>query len=53
VVVGGMLAATCVSVCLIPVTFYVVENIASRRRQAKSETVPNALHGETPGEASP
>ena len=35
VVVGGMLAATCVAVCLIPVTFYVVENIANRRKQAK------------------
>jgi hydrophobic/amphiphilic exporter-1 (mainly G- bacteria), HAE1 family len=39
VVVGGMLAATCIAVCLIPVTFYVVENIASRRRQA--EPKPN------------
>ncbi len=33
VVVGGMLAATCVAVCLIPVTFYVVENLTSHRRK--------------------
>jgi HAE1 family hydrophobic/amphiphilic exporter-1 len=38
VVVGGMLAATCVAVCLIPVTFYVVEKVAGYRRQAKPET---------------
>jgi HAE1 family hydrophobic/amphiphilic exporter-1 len=37
VVIGGMLAATCVAVCLIPVTFYVVEKAASRRR---AETKP-------------
>jgi HAE1 family hydrophobic/amphiphilic exporter-1 len=34
VVVGGMLAATGVAVCLIPVTFYVVEKIASRGRRS-------------------
>jgi len=33
VVIGGMLAATCVAVCLIPVTFLLVESIASRRRK--------------------
>ncbi|MGD0815378.1 MAG: multidrug efflux RND transporter permease subunit [Verrucomicrobiota bacterium] len=37
VVVGGMLAATCVAVCLIPVTFYVVEKVAGYHRQAKPE----------------
>jgi HAE1 family hydrophobic/amphiphilic exporter-1 len=37
VVVGGMMAATGIAVCLIPVTFYVVENIASRRRQAETK----------------
>ncbi len=37
VVIGGMLAATCVAVCLIPVTFYVVENIASRGRQKEPQ----------------
>src|SRR6266545_8169990 len=37
VVIGGMLAATCIAVCLIPVTFYVVENLARRRRDVKTE----------------
>jgi HAE1 family hydrophobic/amphiphilic exporter-1 len=30
VVIGGMLAATCIAVCLIPVTFYVVEELVRR-----------------------
>lgn len=38
IVIGGMLAASCIAVCLIPVTFYVVEKFAGKRRQAKSET---------------
>src|SRR5262249_2002267 len=37
VVIGGMLAATCISVCLIPVTFYVVEKIANKRREQKAK----------------
>ncbi len=37
VVIGGMLAATCIAVCLIPVTFYVIENLANKRRKAKPE----------------
>jgi len=37
VVIGGMLAATCIAVCLIPVTFYVVENLVRKRRAAKAE----------------
>src|SRR5580658_3698841 len=41
VVIGGMLAATCVAVCLIPVTFYVVENFASRRRQPEPKGSQN------------
>jgi HAE1 family hydrophobic/amphiphilic exporter-1 len=47
VVIGGMLAATCIAVCLIPVTFFVIEKAASRHRTAKAETkvVP-------PGEAT-
>ena len=32
IVIGGMLAATCIAVCLIPVTFYVVERMARFRR---------------------
>jgi HAE1 family hydrophobic/amphiphilic exporter-1 len=47
VVIGGMLAATCIAVCLIPVTFYVVEKLASRRREAESEA-----EVVSPGEAS-
>ncbi len=48
VVIGGMLAATCIAVCLIPVTFYVIENLAKRGHQAKPETAP--APGATPGE---
>jgi hydrophobic/amphiphilic exporter-1 (mainly G- bacteria), HAE1 family len=36
VVIGGMLAATCIAVCLIPVTFYVIENLARKRREPKA-----------------
>jgi HAE1 family hydrophobic/amphiphilic exporter-1 len=38
VVIGGMLAATGIAVLLIPVTFYVIENIATKRRKPTSET---------------
>jgi HAE1 family hydrophobic/amphiphilic exporter-1 len=38
VVIGGMLAATCIAVCLIPVTFYVVEKLARSRKESKPET---------------
>lgn len=34
VVIGGMLAATCIAVLLIPVTFYVVEKFTSRAKGA-------------------
>jgi HAE1 family hydrophobic/amphiphilic exporter-1 len=53
VVIGGMLAATCIAVCLIPVTFYAVEKIAGQRRKAKTQSVAAPLPGRTPGEASP
>jgi HAE1 family hydrophobic/amphiphilic exporter-1 len=43
VVIGGMLAATCVAACLIPVTFYVVERFARSRRELKPE--PSAISG--------
>src|SRR5262249_33016042 len=33
VVIGGMLAATCVAVLLIPVTFYVIERLATRTKR--------------------
>src|SRR5437870_8465519 len=38
VVIGGMLAATCIAVCLIPVTFYVIERLA--RGAGKVATAP-------------
>src|SRR5207245_1275346 len=40
VVIGGMLAATCIAVLLIPVTFYVIEKLAIR---AKREVSAGAL----------
>jgi HAE1 family hydrophobic/amphiphilic exporter-1 len=51
VVIGGMLAATCIAVCLIPVTFYVVERLVNARRRLKSEPDVSA-HGETPSESA-
>jgi HAE1 family hydrophobic/amphiphilic exporter-1 len=53
VVIGGMLAATGIATSLIPVTFYVIEKLASQRRQTKSETVLVPQAGEASGEASP
>jgi HAE1 family hydrophobic/amphiphilic exporter-1 len=38
VVIGGMLAATCIAVVLIPLTFYVIENLVRKRREARAET---------------
>jgi len=49
VVIGGMLAATIVAVCLIPVTFYLVEKFARPRAPAKENTA-TALPGATSGE---
>jgi HAE1 family hydrophobic/amphiphilic exporter-1 len=46
VVIGGMLAATCIAVCLIPVTFYVVESMARSRRKKETTVTPD-------GEATP
>ena len=43
VVIGGMLAATCVAIFLIPVTFYVVERLARSQRELESE--PNVSPG--------
>ncbi|MGH7967358.1 MAG: efflux RND transporter permease subunit, partial [Limisphaerales bacterium] len=37
IVIGGMLAATCIAVCLIPVTFYVVEKLARSRKELEPE----------------
>src|SRR5439155_2596152 len=41
VVIGGMLAATGIAVCLIPVTFYVVEKLATRAKK----TIPTPQIG--------
>ena len=42
VVIGGMLAATCIAVCLIPVMFFVVEKIAGKRREEKPQAKAGA-----------
>ncbi len=47
VVIGGMLAATCIAVCLIPVTFYLIERLARSRRE------PNLETSVTPGGQAP
>jgi len=47
VVIGGMLAASCVAVCLIPVTFYVVERLARSRSELKPQS-PVTAGGQTP-----
>ena len=36
VVIGGMLAATCIAIFLIPVTFYVVERVSGKRSEAQA-----------------
>ena len=51
VVIGGMLAATCIAVCLIPVTFYVIEKLARSRRELKPETKVTPT-GEAPAEGT-
>jgi len=47
VVIGGMLAATGIAVFLIPVTFYLVEKLATSARRAK----PVAAGGISPAPA--
>ena len=50
-VIGGMLAATCIAIFLIPVTFDVVESFATRRKRKEEEEAgpppPPAPTGET------
>jgi hydrophobic/amphiphilic exporter-1 (mainly G- bacteria), HAE1 family len=50
-VIGGMLAATCIAIFLIPVTFDVVESFATRRKRKQEEEAgpppPPAPTGET------
>ncbi|MDB6018474.1 MAG: acriflavin resistance plasma rane protein [Pedosphaera sp.] len=52
VVIGGMLAATGIAVCLIPVTFYVIEKFAARRRSPGPEAA-GGPDGSTAGENIP
>jgi HAE1 family hydrophobic/amphiphilic exporter-1 len=52
VVIGGMLAATCIAVCLIPVTFYVVERISRRGKETTAPGAVNLTHP-APGESHP
>jgi HAE1 family hydrophobic/amphiphilic exporter-1 len=51
IVIGGTLAATCIAVCLIPVTFYVIEKIArSGRRQTPEPSA--SKEGQAPAEGT-
>jgi HAE1 family hydrophobic/amphiphilic exporter-1 len=51
VVIGGMLAATCIAACLIPVTFFVIEKLARSRQASKPETTVRPT-GEAPAEGA-
>jgi HAE1 family hydrophobic/amphiphilic exporter-1 len=46
VVIGGMLAATCIAIFLIPVTFYVVEKISLRFKAHPAAAPPEPAKGE-------
>ena len=48
VVIGGMLAATCIAVCLIPVTFYVIEKLVARAKRPELATTLGSAAGATP-----
>lgn len=52
VVIGGMMAATCIAVLLIPVTFYVVEKLVKRAQGGLSATALDPA-GATTGLRSP
>ncbi len=51
VVIGGMLAATCVAACLIPVMFFVIEKLVRSRPEPKPETSVTPS-GQTPAEGT-
>jgi HAE1 family hydrophobic/amphiphilic exporter-1 len=53
VVIGGMLAATLIAVCIIPVTFYVVERLAARAKKASAAVPASSTPGAMPGLSSP
>jgi HAE1 family hydrophobic/amphiphilic exporter-1 len=44
VVIGGMLAATCIAIFLIPVTFYAVEKLSLRCRKRRVSPPPEEPH---------
>jgi len=48
VVIGGMLAATGIAVFLIPVTFYLVEKLATRRKREVPVTSFGSAVGAAP-----
>ena len=45
-VIGGMIAASGIAIFLIPVTFYVIERIAARRRKGSSSSKISQPHAE-------
>jgi len=53
VVIGGMLAATVIAVCLIPVTFYVVEKLATRAKKEAPAPGLGSAAGAAPPLSSP
>jgi HAE1 family hydrophobic/amphiphilic exporter-1 len=53
VVIGGMLAATGIAVLLIPVTFYVIEKIATRAKKDSAIPVLGSAAGTAPPLSSP
>ncbi len=52
IVIGGMLAASLIAVCLIPVLFFVVEKFANRRRETKPEAKADSPLGPAPSEGN-
>jgi len=50
VVIGGMLAATCIAVFLIPVTFYVIEKLAGGVRKVATAPEGTLAGGATPAQ---
>ena len=50
VVIDGMMAATCIAACLIPVTIYVVERLARSRHESKvADNFPPSGSAPAPG----
>ena len=53
VVIGGMLAATLIAVCFIPVTFYVIEKLAARAKRHTPVPELGSAAGAAPPLSSP